>query len=314
MRLVSILAAILFIGPGASHDPAIVSIGSPAWSPTRAEIAFDAVVAGSGHQLLITAPDGSGTRAIETRVGKESVGRPVWSPNGERFALNGFDGRTPFVAVASRLGTTPPLAVGFGETTPGSWSPDSTRLALNGVDPTNSPTGVSVVTTDGAPSGHTEWPRYGPWWSRRRGLIAYVWGAKKEAFGPEPGRDFVYTADSQGKHRRRLLRGSNPSWSSDGKLLAYTAARGIYVAKADGSRRRLVYRSHAVGRAEIDIHLLWAPRRRLIAVPFHGTVVIDVARNRVWRLRLAAGVFAAGSRLYIVDADGKSGHFVTPTD
>jgi hypothetical protein len=42
-----------------------------------------------------------------------------------------------------------------------------------------------------------------------------------------------------------------------------------------------VYRSRVVGRAEIDIDLLWAPRRRLIAVPFPGTVIIDVARDRV---------------------------------
>jgi Tol biopolymer transport system component len=332
-----VIAAALVVAVALSGTPAgdsasaaggkalrIAWIGQVAWSPRRSEIAFDAVLGDSSHRLLITAPDGSGTRSIEARVGKDAVGRPVWSPNGERIALSGWDGRTPFVAVASRLGTPAPLAVGFGDTTPGSWSPDSTRLALNGVDPTDEPEGVKVVSASPSPFSYAIWSGYGPSWSPRRDRIAYIWGAKKEVFGPEPGRDFVYTADSQGEHRRRVLRGSNPSWSSDGKLLAYTAARGVYVMNADGSRRRLVYRSRAVAKG--GIHLAWAPQRRLIAVPFGGTVVVDVGRHRVWRLRLPTGVsgeaswspdgrrlvFAAGSRLYIVGADGEGGRYVSP--
>jgi Tol biopolymer transport system component len=325
-RLVAV-ATTLFValvpaaaGGGSADDvPSIARIANPAWSPTRAEIAFDAQFVDGTQALVIAAPDGSGVRRVEPAHG---LGRPLWSPNGNRLALDGFDGRTPFVSVVSRLGG-PAVEVGFGDTTPGSWSPDSTHVALIGVDPTNSPTGVTVVDANGAPSG-TVWDGYGPAWSRRN-VIAFTWGAKKEIYGPEAARDFVYTSDANGRHRHRLFRGSNPSWSSDGRRLAYTTTQGVFLARASGRGRRLVLRR--VRTSGGDTHLRWAPGRSLLAVTTGGTFVVDVARRSVRRLDLPKGVggepswsndgrrlvFAAGSRLYIVGADGSRGHFVTPT-
>ena len=323
-----VVAVSLSAGVGAGGDAAaatsarIVRIENPVWSPKRAEIAFDARYDDATSEVLIAAPDGSALTQVEQAADPlHRARRPLWSPNGNQLALMGFDGRTPFVAVATRLGSGPPAVVGFGEAVPESWSPASDRLVLNGVDPTNSPTGVAVVDISGARSV-TEWRGSAPAWSPRRDVIAYAAAYRH--------RSFVYTANPQGKQRRRLLPGSNPSWSSDGKLLAYVARGGVWVARANGRDRRLVLHNRAIGGAEVEIPLLWAPHRRLIAVDYWGgTIIIDVAHSRHHRLRLPAAVanrpswlpwspdgrrlvFAAGSRLYIVGADGSGGHFVAP--
>lgn len=49
--------------------------------------------------------------------------------------------------------------------------------------------------------------------------------------------DYIYAISADGSNRRQLASGSNPYWSSDGKLIVYEGIDGIYVMNADGSNQ-----------------------------------------------------------------------------
>src|SRR5262249_8344494 len=141
---------------------------------------------------------------------------------------------------------------------------------------------------------------------------------------PYPRWAVLYVKPPSGPRRRRLLRGENAAWSSDGNLLAFTAPGGIYVARPNGKDRRLLFGA-SVAPAGESTQPLWAPHRPLIALRHPlATYVIDVPHQVVRRVtgrtigmptwspdgrRLA---FADGARLYIIGADGSGGHYVRP--
>jgi Tol biopolymer transport system component len=321
----------------------IVSISYPAWSPTRAEIAFDARFDDGSSAVVVMAPDGSQVRRL-TQVGEH----PVWSPNGNRLAVLGYDGGGNVVRVVNRDGTSAQFAewgvtaVIDPETTwhPPSWAPDSERLTFNHEDPTYSPDGLRVARVgDLSYAASLEVLGYAPAWSPRGDLIAYSilhctcrshhCGDRIDDGGncgrwPYPQWAVLYAKAPNGTRRRRLFRGENAAWSSDGNLLAFTAPGGIYVARPNGKERRLVFRA-SVAPAGESMQPLWAPHRPLIALrrPL-ATYVIDVRHRLVRRVtgrtagtptwspdgrRLA---FADGARLYIIGANDKGGHYVEP--
>ena len=333
--------AVVVPSVSARSSAQIVAVSHPAWSPTRAEIAFDARFDDGSSAVLVMAPDGSRVRRL-TQVGTT----PVWSPNGNRLAIIGYDGRGNVVRVVNRDGTLTPSA--WGATLvepepiwhPASWAPDSERLTFDHADPTDSPDGI-VTASVGDPSypDSLDGDGYAPAWSPRDDLIAYsilhctcharACGDKIEGDGncgrwPYPQWAVLYVKAPSWTRRRRLFRGENAAWSSDGNLLAYAAPGGIYTARPNGTRRRLLFRTFVEPAGEV-IRPLWAPHHSLIAVRRRdATFVIDVPK-RVARpvVRGVGGqpswspdggrlVFAAGARLYIVGADGKGGHYVIP--
>jgi Tol biopolymer transport system component len=304
---------------GTSSAPGLAPIESiqhPAWSPTRREIAFKATLSDGSVEIDIAAPDGSALRPIEgSEPGNSGGAGPWWSPDGDYLAFAGFDGRASFVAAARRDGSSPPAKVVFGEAA--SWAPDSHRLALDAEDPTGSPTWLTVVDMQTGAleriGPEIDHDGHGPAWAPRRDVIAYS------------KRNVLYTVVLRGRVRRRIGLGEKAAWSADGRLLAFTAPGGIYVSAAGGRRRRLVLR------ATVAKQVAWSPRRRALAVLVgRGAFVIDVTRHHIRRIlgpqawspsgldgpswspdgrRL---VFATGSRLYIVGADGNGGHFISP--
>jgi Tol biopolymer transport system component len=342
-RVVLIAAGLLVAAvssAAADSSPNIAAISHPAWSPTRAEIAFDARFDDGSSAVLITTPDGKHVRRL-TILGR----RPVWSPNGNRIAVIGANDRNEFVEVVRRDGTNAgggwATTVIEPEVVPHAvaWAPDSEQLAFNHLDPTISPDGI-VVTAVGDPfTDYFDYDGYAPAWSPRGDVIAYsivhctcrkrACGDRIESNGncgrwPYPVWPVLYLKSPVGTRRRRLLRGENAAWSSDGRLLAFTTTEGVSVARRDGTGRRLVFRASLRSAGEV-MQPMWAPHRPLIAVRrASGVFVIDVARGVV--RRVARGytsrpswssdgrrlVFAAGVRLYIVGANGRDGHFVTP--
>jgi YD repeat-containing protein len=328
-----------------SSSTKIVAISHPAWSPTRPEIAFDARFDDGSQQVVVMAPDGSRVRRV-TQVGEH----PVWSPNGNRFALLGYDGQENVIRVVNRDGTSSQYdewgvtVVIDPEATwhPPSWAPDSERLTFNHQDPTDSPDGVVIARVgDLSYPAHLEFLGYAPAWSPRGDLIAYSMthctcrthrcGDKIEGDGdcgnwPYPRWAVLYVKPPSGTRRRRLFRGENAAWSSDGNLLAFTAPGGIYVARPNGKNRHLVFRASVAPAGEL-MQPLWAPHRPLIALRRpDATYVIDVSHQVARQLPgPTAGspptwspdgrwlALAAGARLYIIGANGKGGHYVRPT-
>jgi dipeptidyl aminopeptidase/acylaminoacyl peptidase len=92
------------------------------------------------------------------------------------------------------------------------------------------------------------------------------------ARGPGTGTDTVlYLLDRDGSGARRIgplkpeLEAYAPSWSSDGRWLAYTAASGARIIRGDGSTGRTLGRGEAVA---------WSPRRAELLVNRGGRLEV----------------------------------------
>jgi Tol biopolymer transport system component len=217
---------------------------SVAWSPDSRRIAFS-----EADTLYIVNADGSG--------GLERLARPAnagsWSPNGRRIVYSGADSsRRPVLLIVNTVGrprsrqlwpgTHGARRTGYPWAT---WSPDGSRIAFeynNGYNPLGG--WVYSIRPDGTGLRFLYRGDIGPWsqnWSPdgqtlivTRGFNA-IW------------KLFLVRADGT---RGRLLPGCSKgcdrvTWFPDGKHLGYIESRAIYVARTDGSGRRLVARTHS---------------------------------------------------------------------
>ena len=219
--------------------------GPVAWSPDGRMLAFVGMQAGLGDVYLVNA-DGSGLRRLTRTRGDRFATLPVWSPDGRRIAF-------------ARLATQPRRTTIFVANVDGSGERALTRNA--------SPFAYFVWSPDGqqlAFSAFThEWTVCGsrdPCRERRRGRAAepdarvggstgFRSGHPMAAESPSraarlrKGTLSVMNADGTG---RRTLRPAAdvwglPTWSPDGRQLAFTVSRGevsvtpeIHVMNADG--------------------------------------------------------------------------------
>ena len=98
----------------------------------------------------------------------------------------------------------------------------------------------------------------------------------------------VWVARADGRRRKDLGPGSAPAWSPDGRRIAFVSGRGmkrdIALMRSDGSRRRVLMRN-----AFTDDNPAWAPDGTRLAYdsvrgPDHSTYVLDVDSGRERRL------------------------------
>ena len=185
---------------------------------------------------------------------------------------------------------------------------------------------------------NTAFAEWDPSWSPDGKRIAFT---SSEAKDIERKRPQIYVMDADGKNRRRLSNKFikdaewHPSWSLDGKRIAYTSSGAmdvagghwrIYVIDADGGNRqrlsndavddsypswspdgkRIAFVSVRAGRGNLDIYVMDADgsnQRRLTANPGHDWQPSWSPDGE--RITFTSG---RGERwdIYVMDADGKN--------
>jgi len=237
-------------------------------SPDRTRILFieRAAPPAQESRLYTAAVDGRGVRLLAT---DSFIGAPAWSPDGQRIAFEGEDParcRRPLARCArGEIRLVRPDGTGLTMWVPRgiapSWSPDSQRIAFAGHYNPYHRRGVVSVASVGDTSRirelsslqHQSWPDWKLRWSPRGDLVMYA--AEK---GP---RSLVRVARLNAppqRGARTLLSGDGPSWSPNGRRIAYwtRGQTGLYVVTRDGRNRRLLARG---------IDPIWSPDGRWIA-------------------------------------------------
>ena len=220
-----------------------------AWSPDGTRVA---VVVGdiyAGLQLLVVKTDGSAPIAVANGV---AIAPPSWSPDGTSIAYTLANAADIAIAKADGSGSMLPIRDATRDEAP-AWSPDGSRIAffreaaggfvLYAMHPDGS--GLQQLGTVRAPDP-SQGPLDPPVWSPNGSHLAFgssvVAGWARYSYYYK--RD-VYIVNADGANERRLTdsgslyAGQTPSWSPDGRRLAFLSARSggwqLYDMNTDGS-------------------------------------------------------------------------------
>ena len=282
------------VRPDGSDDHALGAVSTATdivWSPTGTQVAF----ASPEADLVFAAPSGPTTN---TRVGVPPTLFDLgsWSPDGSRFACEELTSsrqtRGPLVVVSAATGTAHVVSRAGG---PAAWSPDGTQLLLDLGDGI----AVLPATASNARPRLLVRDVQNPMWlsdgrlityenketdeqvatvAPAGGRVRYIPGTRGE-FEPAPSPDgtklafasrseatdrfTISVANADGSHRRVLAHSHailpSPSWSPDGRLIAFATADAIDVIPSSGGRPR------RVTGAELPWTVAWSPDGKQIA-------------------------------------------------
>ena len=242
------------------------------WAPTGDRIAFDGLYMANpsppclqhcaGWHVLTVGADGTGL----TEIARDARA-PSWSPDGRHLAYVAGVG-------PNDLGGTAPV--------PPSWSPDGQQLAydsggatITGVDALGSPPAAGFRASR-------------PVWSPAGELASHAKPIRLPgATGPGGARS-IYLVRGDGTRRRRLASGQDPSWSPDGRRLAFIDNCRLLTIGSNGKGKRQLSR-----KGELVVAEAWAPKGNLIAY-VAGT-----------KPRYCSPAAPGNLRLETVTADGK---------
>jgi hypothetical protein len=240
---------------------AVPAAATPTAFPARnGELTFASDTADNVMQQLFTVlPDGSDRHAVTRLPGNHYL--PSWSPDGRRvaFVLQGS------IGVANADGTDE-RTIAPNEASPPVWSHDSRELAYGRFEP-DSPT---IPGLDPEPGRHRRDPH------RPRQLAVVV--ARRLLVVHTDGTMEAEASDTSFEW---------PSWSPDGRFLAYTSVAApstIFVVRRDGTDRRQL--THETSRSS-TFYPEWSPTARASCSPAS-------ARSRT-RISTACRAKGAGS-------------------
>jgi Tol biopolymer transport system component len=277
--LVTLLVAVLF-GVGASRAGVQERAGTIAFIRLAPGPAF-------GGRLFVVHADGSGLRGLtppSTRVYSYA-----WSPDGRLIAYNDSEGSLWLVrpgGTGRRLLSPAARRTALSL----SWSPDGKEIAIVSPVPNVGMhgrihhTSIFLVPVGGGdPRQLAVGDVDGVGWSPRGDEIAY------------DGNGGIFVIRLDGTGRRQISLGGGVTWSADGEKLAFGIAlhlrnghtdryRAFAVVDADGSGYHVVT-THAYNEPGVA----WSP---------HGRRILYVR--------------ADGKGIYVIGADGRNNHRVTP--
>jgi TolB protein len=210
----------------------------PVWSPDGSKIAFDRVVFARGaavgqiHVFVVNA-DGTGLRDV---VGKAGLGGLSWSPDGRRLAYRDAEGAIRTVALDGSVG---PTLYRSDVAHDPAWSPDARRIVFveDSFNLGSNGRLLEVAASGGRPKtllefkGHDVYSESAPAFSPDGKRIAIVRSASEG--GGRPSAIELVRSDGGGRRVLTTLQLSSddaelarPSWSPDGKTLAFVDIRG----------------------------------------------------------------------------------------
>lgn len=253
--------------------------------------------------LYVMRSDGTGVHRIKS-AGPEALygGGAAWSPDGSRLVFatwNGIwlmdadgrhqvrvatGGRTYWIGVKPNRRLFYPRATYFGSPT---WSPDGRRIALTafqGVENRD----VWIMNADGSDRHRLEKTPYFEGevdWSPVGGRLVFDSGSWVSD---------VYVIRTNGTGMRNLTPGGGwvgsgqPTWSADGKRIAFARPSGIWVMDASGRAPANLTRHKLDGMPD------WSPDGRKIAF----------VRKLVFEKGTSPAARDASSEIYVMNADG----------
>jgi Tol biopolymer transport system component len=200
----------------------------PVLSPDGMKIAYCAYADRLYSQIFLMNPDGSNQKRITDMKDGDACG-PEWSPDGKKIAFHGFalmnPARNPGIWVVDADGTNAKKLTDHGLEP--SWSPDGKQIvfASNRQDNVFQ---IYVMNADGSNVRRltkTRTEASSPTFARDGAAIAYSMASDQD-------RRAIFLVTTDGSEPRRLLFSKHqdfcfPSWSLDGKYLAFTALNRV---------------------------------------------------------------------------------------
>jgi Tol biopolymer transport system component len=268
------------------------------WSPDGTQIVAGFDDGGTiPSQIVVMEPNGSNRRTIGTGYD------PAWSPDGSRLAWT--DGASLVVTDADLVPTELDLDVRAAGRP--MWSPDGTLLAFTGIDcpecPADEPimgdppSATWIVGADGSGLRQLTGGDYSGVvdWSPDGSTLAFI---EYDLSGEFPTR--AYMLPVAGGERTYLDVAESitapPTWSPDGRYLAYATQDDLIVASTDGSSPRVIASSPEAGYGSLS----WSPSAQWLLYATVGTA--DGEGPSVW----ITAVGGSGSPRQISPSEGSS--------
>ena len=206
----------------------------PKWSPDGKWIAFNSYKAGNPDAFLMDA-NGGNVHELSNRQGLNTS--PNWAPDGQTLALTMSRGGDPELYLVDLPGSiVRRLTYMKGVDTSPTFSPNGQQIAFIS-DRAGTPD-LYMMDVTGA---NVQRLTYGQWtdapaWSPRGDTIAFERQRSQARYD-------IYEIDPSGRNNRLIseagARNENPSWSPDGRFLAYASDRDgqarVCTMGADGS-------------------------------------------------------------------------------
>jgi Tol biopolymer transport system component len=219
-----------------------------------------------------------------------------WSPRGDRIAFDGkylIDPHCPQHCANWEVLVIDSNGSGVEQIARGArapaWSPDGRRLAYqSGVDAYYTARSLTITRLDGSGSVQVEAINgesyVHPVWSPRGDELAF------QAQPTEASPSSVYIVRSDGRRKRRLAAGRNPTWSPNGRRLAFIDNYKLMTIDRNGKARRRLSRP-----GEFVVGAAWSPKGGRLAY-IAGTALAPY------------GGLPRNLRVETVTADGKGVH------
>jgi TolB protein len=261
---------IFSVKPSGKRQREVVGQGSfvsaPVWAPSGRRLLYIAGGDTYDTELMVVRRNGEKMRKVVEIPG--GVQDASWSPNGKRivFSLARSSDQGDIYIVDSDGGDLVRISAGRATEHSVAWSPDGGRIAF--VSDTGGAADILTMSTSGSQRRRVTQDvtlcergcgdRYG-------GISGLDWapGGRRLVYAADrgDGGSYIHTIRRDGTHSARVTEGMYPSWSPNGKRIAFVAPApnsfSVFTVRVNGTRR---YRVTSPPRLVEDFDPDWGVR------------------------------------------------------